>query len=182
MKKLSKSNELLKKIAQKGVITESSLLEDASLMELFGWNTNRSPRARIKDTLAILSRQGSLVQGRIDTERVYKITSRGKSQIERFSLRRLPLTAEVTHANWNGRWFFVTYQIPESHKISRNQFLIELKRLGFLRFSSALWIYPYDVSPQIRKIARHLDITKYIDVLRADTISQPVVWKHRFKL
>jgi DNA-binding transcriptional regulator PaaX len=182
MNKISKSNELLKKIAQKGVATEVSLLEDASLTELFGWNTNRSPRARIKDTLAILSKQGSLVQGIIDTERIYKITSRGKAQIERFGLRHKSPIEHISNKTWNGRWLFVTYQIPESHKISRNQFLIELKRLGFLRFSSALWIYPYDISPQLRKIAQHLKIDNYMDILRADSISRPAIWKRRFKL
>lgn len=182
MKKVSKSNELLKKVAQKSVATESSILEDKSLLELFGWNTARSPRARLKDTLAILSRQGSLTQGRIDTERLYKITSRGKAQLDRSILRKPVHPTDQNASTWNGRWFFVTYQIPESHKISRNQFLIELKRIGFLRFSSALWIYPYDVSSQIRKIASHLDIDRHIDVLRADSISQPTVWKRRFKL
>jgi DNA-binding transcriptional regulator PaaX len=182
MKKVSKSNELLKKIAQKSVATEFSLLEDKSLLELFGWNTSRSPRARIKDTLAILSRQGSLTQGRIDTERLYKITARGKAQLARSILRK-PMSSNDQNAQaWNGRWFFVTYQIPESHKISRNQFLIELKRIGFLRFSSALWIYPYDISSQIHKIATHLDIDRHVDVLRADSISQPTTWKRRFKL
>lgn len=182
MKKVSKSQELLKKVAQKGVATESSLLEDKALLELFSWNTSRSPRARIKDTLAILSRQGSLTQGRIDTEKLYKISARGTAQLKRGELHRPGVLSAHSPKNWNKRWLFVTYQIPESHKIARNQFLIELKRLGFQRFSSALWIFPYDVSVQIRKVAAHLGIDSHIDILRADSISQPTLWKRRFKL
>lgn len=182
MKKISKSQELLKKIAQKGLATETSLLEDSALLELFSWNTSRSPRARIKDTLAILSRQGSLTQGRIDTEKLYKITSRGDDLLKRGELHKPSALTIYSSKSWNKRWLFVTYQIPESHKIARNQFLIELKRLGFLRFSSALWIFPYDISVQVRKIARHLDIDSCVDILRADSISQPAIWKKRFKL
>lgn len=182
MKKISKSQELLKKVAQRGVATEASLLEDKALLELFSWNTARAPRARIKDTLAILSRQGALTQGRIDTEKLYKITNRGTALLKRGELRK-PATLSIhSPKNWNKRWLFVTYQIPESHKIARNQFLIELKRLGFLRFSSALWIFPYDISTQIRKIAQHLQIESHVDILRADSISQPTLWKKRFKL
>lgn len=182
MKKVSKSQELLKKIAQKGVATETSLLGDKALLELFGWNTSRSPRARIKDTLAILSRQGSLAQGRIDTEKLYKITARGTTLLKRGELRKSPDSSPHSSRSWNKRWLFVTYQIPETRKIARNQFLIELKRLGFLRFSSALWIFPFDVSPQIRKITQHLKIDAHVDILRADSISQPTIWKKRFKL
>ncbi|MDQ5944277.1 MAG: phenylacetic acid degradation operon negative regulatory protein [Patescibacteria group bacterium] len=182
MKKISKSQELLKKVAQKGVATEASLLEDKALLELFSWNTARAPRARIKDTLAILTRQGALTQGRIDTEKLYKITSRGLALLKRGEVRKSTNTPLHTPSSWNKRWLFVTYQIPETHKIARNQFLIELKRLGFLRFSSALWIYPYDISVQIKKIATHLTIENYVDILRADSISQPAVWKRRFKL
>lgn len=182
MKKVFKSQELLKKIAQKGVATEDFLLGDRALLELFSWNTDRPPRARIKDTLAILSRQGSITQGRIDTEKLYKITARGTAQLKRGELRKSELTTLHSPKSWNKRWLFVTYQIPESHKIQRNQFLIELKRIGFLRFSSALWIFPYDVSLQINKIATHLGIEGHIDILRADSISQAATWKRRFKL
>jgi DNA-binding transcriptional regulator PaaX len=182
MKKISKSQELLKKVAQKGVATEASLLEDKALLELFSWNTTRAPRARMKDTLAILTRQGSLTQGRIDTEKLYKITSRGLALLKRGEIHKSTNTPLHTPSSWNKRWLFVTYQIPETHKIARNQFLIELKRLGFLRFSSALWIYPYDISVQIKKITTHLSIEKYVDILRADSISQPTIWKRRFKL
>lgn len=182
MKKISKSQELLKKIAQKGVATEDYLLEDKALLELFSWNTSRSPRARIKDTLAILSRQGSITQGRIDTERLYKITVRGTNQLKRSTLHQPDIIALHSPVSWNKRWLFVTYQMPDSHKVQRNQFLIELKRIGFQRFSSALWIFPYDVSTQVRKIATHLDINSYIDILRADSISQTTLWKRRFNL
>lgn len=182
MKKVSKSQELLKKIARKELATEDSLLKDKALLELFSWNTTRAPRARIKDTLAILSRQGAVTQGRIDTEKLYKITTHGTNLIKRGELRNTPITASFTPRNWNRRWLFVTYQIPQTHKIQRNQLLIELKRLGFLRFSSALWIYPYDVTTQIRKITTHLGIEDFVDILRADSISQPAIWKRRFKL
>jgi len=171
MKKVFKSQELLKKIAQKGVATEDFLLGDKALLELFSWNTGRSPRARIKDTLAILSRQGSITQGRIDTEKLYKITARGTAQLKRGELRKSESTTLHSPKSWNKRWLFVTYQIPESHKIQRNQFLID-----------ALWIFPYDVSLQINKIATHLGIEGHIDILRADSISQAATWKRRFKL
>lgn len=178
---IPKSTALLGYIAKHGVTTESSILKDKALLELFAWHTERSPRARLKDTLTVLVRQGALTQGQIDTEKIFKITVRGQTSLDKAQLRK-KVKATALPSSWNGRWLFVTYQIPESQKISRNQLLIELKRIGFLRYSSALWIYPYDVSNEIKKIAQHLDVDKYIDILRADLISNTHRWKRKFHL
>jgi DNA-binding transcriptional regulator PaaX len=56
------------------------------------------------------------------------------------------------------------------------------KRIGFLRYGPALWVYPYDISSSVKKIAHHLGVEKYVDVLRADSIGQLASWKRRFKL
>lgn len=178
---ITKSNALLAFVAKHGVTPEASIIKDKPLLELFSWHTSRAPKARIKDTLAILVRQGALSQGQIDTEKIYKITSRGQSSLTKAQLRK-SITVSSAQQAWNGRWMFVTYQIPESHKIARNQFLIELKRIGFLRYGSALWIYPFDVSVEIKKIAHHLNIDGHIDILRADSISSPALWKRKFHL
>lgn len=176
---LRKSTALLEKIAKQDVSPESGLLTDAGLLELFSWGTARPPRARLKDTLAVLVRQGQLNQGLMDGERLYRVTAKGREAIVTAHFRT---TAPIRPASWNQRWHLVSYQIPDSHKAARNQFLIELKRLGFKRFGSALWIYPYDSTITLKKIAHHLKIELFIVVIRADTISQPAKWKRAFSL
>lgn len=176
---VTKSHALLEKIAKRDVISEDQLITDTALLELFSWQTTRSPRARIKDTLTVLVRQGAISQGTIDGQRLYKLTSKGRSTLSVAAVRGEQPPRPV---QWNGRWFFVTYQIPEPHKVARNQLLIELKRIGFLRYGPALWVYPYDASNVVKKIAHHLAVDKYVDVLRADTIGQTATWKRRFKL
>ena len=176
---VTKSHALLERIAKRDVISEEQLLSDQALLELFSWHTKRAPRARIKDTLAVLVRQGTISQGTIDGQRLYKITSKGRTGLNVVAVRA---QNPVTTTTWNGRWFFVTYQIPETHKSARNQLLIELKRIGFLRYGPALWVYPYDISSSVKKIAHHLGVEKYVDVLRADSIGQLASWKRRFKL
>ncbi len=176
--KISKSQTLLDRIAKRDVTSLDQLVHDQVLLELFSWHTKRAPAARIKDTLAVLVRQGSLSQGMIDGQKLYKITSKGRHSLAKAAMRK----ALITNERWTGRWYFVTYQIPEGQKVARNQFLIELKRLGFRRYSSALWIHPYDLSVSVKKIAHHLGVEKHIDILRADTISQAAIWKRRFNL
>ncbi|MEI7818541.1 MAG: hypothetical protein WCI47_00285 [bacterium] len=175
----NKSHALLSKIASHSVSTEHQILTDRGLIELFSWGSDRSPRARIKDTLSILTKQGDISLGTIENERLYKITSLGKSKLHLTQARDL---ARVTPVQWNQRWHFVTYQIPESKKVARNQLLIELKRIGFRRYSPALWIYPYDVAKYVAQIAEHYKVAHSIDYLRADTISQPARWRKHFGL
>lgn len=176
---LRKSTALLEKIAKHDVSPESGLLADAGLLELFSWGTTRPPRARLKDTLAVLVRQGQLNQGLMDGERLFRVTAKGHEAIAAAHYRT---SIPTKPARWNHRWHLVTYQIPDSHKAARNQFLIELKRLGFKRFNPALWIYPYDCTMTLKKIAHHLKIEPYIEIIRADTISQTAKWKKAFSL
>ena len=163
----NKSHTLLAKIGSSDVTTESQLLKDRGLLELFSWGSDRAPRARIKDTLALLVKQGDITLGSIESERIYRLTAAGKQKLQ---LSHYRIAATKHPATWNQRWHFVTYQIPESKKIARNQFIIELKRIGFRRYAPALWIYPYDVSRAVQQIADFYHVAQYIDFLRADTI------------
>ncbi len=71
---VTKSHALLERIAKRDVISEEQILSDQALLELFSWHTKRAPRARIKDTLAVLVRQGTISQGTIDGQRLYTIS------------------------------------------------------------------------------------------------------------
>lgn len=175
----NKSHTLLAKIGTSDVTTESQLLKDRGLLELFSWGSDRAPRARIKDTLALLVKQGDITLGSIENEKIYRLTSSGKQKLQ---LSHFRMTASRHPANWNQRWHFVTYQIPESKKIARNQFIIELKRIGFKRYAPALWIYPYDTSKAVQQIAHYYKVAQYIDFLRADTISRPATWRKSFNI
>ncbi|MCC7543181.1 hypothetical protein IT415_00515 [bacterium] len=179
IKQPNKSHTLLAKIGNSDVTTESQLLKDRGLLELFSWGSDRAPRARIKDTLALLVKQGDITLGSIESERIYRLTVAGKQKLQ---LSHYRIAAAKRPATWNQRWHFVTYQIPESKKIARNQFIIELKRIGFRRYAPALWIYPYDTSRAVHQIANYYKVAQYIDFLRADTISKPSTWRRHFGL
>lgn len=176
---INKSQALLAKIGAREVTSETSLLTDKGLLELFSWGSQRSPRARIKDTLAVLARQSDVSLGQIGTETLYKITDSGHQKLILIKLRQ----ATTTHpATWNQRWHFVTYHTTDAHKSARNQFLIELKRIGFRNYAPSLWIYPYDVVKPVSKLAHHLGIGLSVDFLRADSIPQDARWRRTFHL
>ena len=104
----NKSHTLLAKIGNSDVTTESQLLKDRGLLELFSWGSDRAPRARIKDTLALLVKQGDITLGSIESERIYRLTAAGKQKLQ---LSHFRIAAAKRPATWNQRWHFVTYQI-----------------------------------------------------------------------
>lgn len=179
MQTTSKTVSLLKKISTQDVVTENKLLDDPGLQELFSWHTKRPARARLKDTLAILVRQGDISSAELGNKKIYQITEAGQQKLSRPPLS--PLVHHTAH-NWNQRWYFITYQIPDSHKSARNQLIIYLRKLGAQRYASALWITPYDMTSEVKKMATHYEVAQFIDFLRADTISQDRAWRKRFGL
>lgn len=179
MQNISKTTALLAKIAQQDIIREEKLLSDPGLQELFSWRTARSPRARLKDTLAVLLKQGDITQGSLGNDKIFQITEAGRTRLHRPTLTAIE---RPKPSSWNRRWYFITYQIPDSHKSARNHLIIQLHKLGAQRFSAALWICPYDIGSEVKKIATYYKVAQYIDYLRADSITQVSHWRKQFKL
>ncbi len=179
MQNISKTTALLAKIGQHDIIREEKLLSDPGLQELFSWHTSRAPRARLKDTLAVLLKQGDITQGSLGNAKILQITEIGRAKLHRPTLAAIE---KPKPSAWNQRWYFITYQIPDSHKSARNQLIIQLHKLGAKRFSAALWICPYDIGSEVKKIATYYKVAQYIDYLRADSITQASRWRKQFKL
>lgn len=178
MQKLNKSTALLQKISTRDIFPESRVLEDPGLLELFSWHTSRSPRARLKDTLKLLVKNGYISEGQLNQEALYSLTPKGSERLVNSEHKRTPPLPQ----KWDRRWHFVTYQIPNARKVTRNSFILELKRLGFVRYGPALWIFPHDLSSHLKKIALHSKISEYVEYIRADTISNQKAWLKKFKL
>lgn len=178
MQSLNKTTALLGKIAAKDIIPESSILSDPGLLELFSWHTSRSPKARIKDTLRLLVKSELISKGTLNNQSLYSITPTGKDRLSRSEIK----STLVLPSRWGHRWHFVTFQIPAEQKVARNNLIIELKRIGFLRYGPALWIFPHDVTAHIKKLAIQLNLTDSIEYIRADSITNQKKWQKHFKL
>ncbi len=178
MHKLNKTTALLRKISTKDISSESSILSDPGLLELFSWHTSRAPKARIKDTLRLLVKDQLISQGSLNNEALFSITPAGKERLTRSDIK----SSVTLPDRWSNRWHFVTYQIPAQQKVARNAFILELKRIGFLRYGPALWIFPHDLTPHLKKFAAQESLSDHIEYIRADSITNQKKWQKQFKL
>ncbi len=57
-------------------------------------------------------------------------------------------------AEWDGKWYIVTFDIPESYRMKRNAFREKLKKLGFGRLQDSVWISPLDYLANVESLVK----------------------------
>lgn len=97
---------------------------------------------------------------------LFQITQRGKEKINSsdFSLKR-------KSRNWDGRWYLVSFDIPETQKTSRNLLRKRLLMLGLGKLQRSLWVSPYNYAQEVKKIVTHYHLEKYVEVFRSQLLN-----------
>ncbi len=175
MPRINKSAEVLKVIAGKRVIVEDELTAARSLLNLFGSNGRR----RIIDTAALLAKQGFVSVGSIDDEKIYKVTPKGIRHLELYTLSKKGVPKP---ASWNGTWYMVTFEIPDSQKVTRNYLTSQLKLQGFVNYTKGLWLYPFDPTTYIKGLRKLLGLQKEIKVIAVKDFDGSESYKNQFAL
>ncbi len=97
---------------------------------------------------------------------LFQITQRGKEKINRSGL-----SSKRKSRNWDGRWYLVSFDIPESQKTSRNLLRKRLLMLGLGKLQRSLWISPYNRTKEVKKIVDHYHLEKYVEVFHSQLLS-----------
>ena len=175
MPRINKSAEVLKVIAGKRVIVEDELTTARSLLSLFGANGRR----RIIDTAALLTKQGFISVGTIEHEKLYKVTDKGLRHLDLYLLGKKGIPK---NRDWNGHWYIVTFEIPDSQKVTRNYLVAQLKLQGFESYAKGLWIYPYDPTEYVKGLKKLLGLQKEIKLITAVSLDGEPALKQQFNL
>jgi DNA-binding transcriptional regulator PaaX len=167
MMSLNKTAEVLRLIQTKKVATLGDLSSNKHLLGIFEGSKRATPRRRIIDTVALLARQGYVSVGILDNEKVFKITERGKARLKAHQVSKDGLNIPE---RWDGRWYLVTFDIPEAKKVTRNQLILTLKRHGFINYTKGLWLIPYNPTKLIASLRKQLGLKTEIKLIIAQAI------------
>ena len=178
MKNVNKTAQILKLIARKNIVSLSDLCSSKVLLELFENSKTTTPQRRIIDSCTLLAKQGFISVGNVDNDKVFKITIKGQDHLKRAEL----LQFDIRPVTWNGRWYLVTINLPESKKTTRNQILLVLKRYGFVQYSKGIWIYPYNPSDLITKMRDQYELKNEIKLIMASHIDDDKRYLRTFKI
>ncbi|MSR68222.1 hypothetical protein EXS66_00345 [Candidatus Saccharibacteria bacterium] len=163
----NKTAEILRLIQTKKVATLGDLSSNKHLLGLFTASKKATPRRRIIDTAALLARQGYVSVGLLDNEKVFKITAKGLDRLKAHQVSQEGLNMTE---RWDGRWYLITFDIPESKKVIRNQLILTLKRHGFINYTKGLWLIPYNPAKLIISIRKQLGLKDELRLIVAQAI------------
>jgi len=133
-----------------------------SLIELLGL-LGLSGQA-VRSTLSRMSRRGWLKSRRASRYSFYSLTPKCIQLLEEGAQRIFRPRSDP----WDGRWYLLTYSIPESKRHLRRRLRTRLRWLGFGALNHATWISPRDKRVEVRQIADAFRIRPYVELYSAE--------------
>lgn len=117
-----------------------------------------------RTALSRMSARGWFEAERHGRNAFYRLTARGRRLLEEGEAR---IYAPDWDRPWDGRWFLLTYSIPESDRRLRDRLRDRLAWLGFGSLGNGLWISPHDVADEVVRVAEELDIVDHVECFEA---------------
>jgi len=102
-------------------------------------------------------------------------------KIIEYSIKSL-LDFKRKEKKWNGKWFFVFFDVPEIQRNKRNYLRKFLIKLGFYPYQKSVYIFPYECEREVELIKKIVEGAKYIKYIIAEKIEEETDAKEYFKL
>lgn len=118
----------------------------------------------LSSTLGRLSGKGwvETKRDRLRSTNSYRITERGSTMVTK-TLQHLKLASD---AEWDGRWLFVLFNIPERQRKYRDILRNRLTAVGFGRVQNSLWATARDVRFELEDVLEEERIRRCVTMLR----------------
>lgn len=109
--------------------------------------------------------------------KIVQITDRGRKRVLKYALEELEIKKPKA---WDGKWRFVTYDIPKRKNWHRNIMRDFLKRLGFYRFHESLYIHAYPCQDEIEFLREYLGLGEHVKLLVVNKIENDKPFRRYF--
>lgn len=118
----------------------------------------------LSSTLGRLTGKGwvTTTKDRLRGANSYAITPAGSAVVTK-TLQHLKISDDQ---QWDGRWFFVLFNIPERQRKYRDILRNRLANVGFGRVQNSLWVTARDVAFELVDVLEHDRIKRAVTILR----------------
>lgn len=123
-----------------------------------GWDYSLKKSA-LSQALKRLREQGFIEKQKSEDRIILKLTELGKDWVLK--------SQEYSDVEWDGLWRLVIFDIPESHKKSRNTLRRRLKDWGFTAWQKSVWATKKPLTNAARKLIRDLEIEDWVLVIES---------------
>jgi CRISPR-associated endonuclease Cas2 len=139
------------------------------------------PEKKVRRALKNLEKRNIIHLEEKNGEALVYIEDKENIEILKYSLKAV-LDFKEKEKKWNGKWFLVFFDIPETQKNKRAYLRRFLYQLGFYRYQKSVYLFPYECEKEIELIKRIVEGGKYIQYVVAEKISNESDAKLHFRL
>ncbi|MEK7522009.1 MAG: CRISPR-associated endonuclease Cas2 [Patescibacteria group bacterium] len=125
-----------------------------------------------KEILDLQERDGKVV--------VY-LKNENHPKIIEYSIKIL-LDFKKKNKQWNGKWFLVFFDVPETQRNKRDYLRRYLIKLGFYQYQKSVYLFPYECEKEVELIKKIVEGAKYMKYIIAEKIEDELKAKEYFKL
>ncbi|MEI7424878.1 MAG: hypothetical protein WCK10_02045 [Candidatus Staskawiczbacteria bacterium] len=109
----------------------------------------------------------------------FVLTDKGKLRAITYNFEEMVIEKKN---NWDGKWRYVIFDIPEKFKSGRDALRQKIKKLGFYELQKSVFVFPYECNDEVEFIIEFFGIRKYVRYGTMDLIDNDVYLKKFFEV
>jgi hypothetical protein len=103
-----------------------------------------------------------------------QLTGKGKKLFGRAKFNEIAIPKPD---QWDKKWRFFLFDVPEKSKSFREALREKLKALGFFPFQKSVWIYPFECENEMRYICEYMGIAQFTMTFTAEVENDHILRK-----
>lgn len=132
----------------------SLALDRKAVYSSFQQNKNYEwPKTKVGRWLESLKQKGYLKSSEINGQKVIILTDKAKLRI---------VDKISSKAHTDGKFRFISFDIPEDLRTKRNQFRRAIKNMGFAQIQKSLWVIDRNITELVETAMREYGVEKYV--------------------
>ncbi len=144
-------------------------------------NNYRVKKAKVLRALKKLEKNEVLDIQENDGKVTVYLKNENHPKIVEYSIKIL-LDFKKKNKQWNGKWFLVFFDVPETQRNKRDYLRRYLIKLGFYQYQKSVYLFPYECEREVELIKRIVEGAKYMKYIIAEKIEDELKAKDYFKL
>lgn len=131
----------------------------------------------LKRTLIRLEKQKLVNTKTEGNTQIVELTSSGRKKVLRFALDEIEIKKPKF---WNGKWWMVSYDIPNHSKLLRRIFRDYLLAWGFYPIHESVFLHAYPCNNEVLFLKEYLGIGEYVRMVEVARIENDKLFKEFF--
>lgn len=108
---------------------------------------------------------------------IFRITEGGKRRILKYALEDLSLQKPTV---WDGKWYLVSYDVPQGLSFLRDYLRGSLKRLGFYPLHESVYLHAYPCKSEVDFLREYFGVAANVRIFTISQIENDKIFREYF--